>query len=89
MTSDTALADKIRRFVHQTFPASRKAGLRDDQSLLDNGVVDSLGILEIVTFLETEIGLALRDDDIQIENFQSVEAMTRLARERLDETGKS
>lgn len=82
MTTEANTTDQIRQFLYETFPASQKAGLRDDESLLDTGIVDSLGILEIVTFLETRFGAVLRDDDILVENFQSISAIARLAEER-------
>jgi acyl carrier protein len=82
MTSPSELTDSVRQFVHETFPASRKAG--DGDSLLESGLVDSLGILEIVTFLETRLGLTLADDDVVVENFASIDAIARFAAARRD-----
>jgi acyl carrier protein len=82
MISENTLKDDVRRFIHETFPASAKARIGDDDSLLESGLVDSLGILEIVTFLETQLGLTLADDDVVVENFASINAIARFAAER-------
>ena len=83
MTTSMELTDEVRRFVHETFHASRKAGIGDDDSLLESGIVDSLGILEIVTFLESRLGITLSDEDVVVENFASINAIARFAAERM------
>lgn len=74
MTADST-RDAVRTFIRETFPAARS--VRDEDSLLDSGIVDSLGILDIVTFLESRFGLQLADDDVVVENFASIDAITR------------
>jgi acyl carrier protein len=44
--------------------------------LLKNGFIDSLGILEVVAFLENEFRIAVSDDDLLPENFGSVQSIT-------------
>jgi acyl carrier protein len=44
----------------------------DDDGLLSNGVLDSLGILEVVTFVEQEFAITIIDDELVPENFQSI-----------------
>jgi acyl carrier protein len=53
--------------------------LTDDYPLLDSGVVDSLGLLEIVQFLEAECGIEIADDELVPENFATLSAISRLA----------
>ncbi len=65
--------DKIREFIIRKFPAARKAGLEDDSPLLESGIIDSLGVLEVVDFLETEFAVQIEDDDLTPENFQTVD----------------
>ena len=52
--------------------------LTDDYALLDEGVMDSLGILQMVTFLEDDLGVEVEDDDLVPENFASVAAIAQL-----------
>ena len=73
-----AMRDRIRRFVEGRFPAAR--GAKDGDPLLRNGVVDSLGVLDVVAFLEREFGIAVVDDDLTAENFESLQAMASYTR---------
>jgi len=65
----------IRGFVARQFyvPAGEVPG--DDESLLDRGIVDSTGVLEVVMFLEETFGVVVEDDEIVPENLDSVAAM--------------
>ena len=65
-------ASIVRGFIDEHFPAARKQSLGDDDSLLDSGIVDSLGILEIVSFLSETFAIEVSDEDLVPENFQSV-----------------
>ncbi len=56
--------------------------LANDESLLDRGIVDSTGVLEIVLFLETTFGVKVQDSQMLPENFDSVDAIVRFV-ERL------
>jgi acyl carrier protein len=56
--------------------------LTDDYPLLDNGVVDSLGLLEIVQFLEAECGIEIADDELLPENFTTLSAIAKLVKSK-------
>ena len=51
--------------------------LPDDASLLDRGIIDSTGVLEIVLFLEEEFGIKVKDADMLPENFDTVDRMAQ------------
>jgi acyl carrier protein len=55
-----------------------------DVPLVQSGLVDSTGILEIVAFLETRFGVQTADDDLAVDNFGSIATIARfvLARRR-------
>lgn len=78
---ENALAHDLNTFLRQRFPAL-PADLHDETSLLDSGAVDSLGILEIVGFIEERCGIVLADEDITPENFATVGRLQALIRER-------
>lgn len=63
---------KVRNFVTTNFYVADPAALADDASLLDAGIVDSTGVLEVVQFLESEFGLAVEDHEIVPENVDSI-----------------
>ena len=47
-------------------------------SLLDNGIIDSVGVMELVAFLEQDHGLTIDDQDLVPENLDSVDNLVRL-----------
>ncbi len=66
-------ADKVRQFIKDNFYAASASELTDDASLLDLGIVDSTGILEVVAFLEDEFGISVDDAEMLPENLDSIQ----------------
>lgn len=64
--------DRVRTFVTTNFYVPDPASLKDDASLIDAGIVDSTGVMEIVQFIETELGVKVADTEIVPENVDSV-----------------
>jgi len=69
------LHQKVRAFVDGRFAGARARS--DEDSLLDSGVIDSLGILDLAGWLGETWGLELDDDDLTAANFDSVAAIVR------------
>jgi acyl carrier protein len=65
-------ADVIRDYVIDNFLFGDANGLKDDTSFLDEGIVDSTGIIELVAFVEKSFNIEVEDDDIVPENFDSI-----------------
>jgi acyl carrier protein len=63
---------RVRSFITTNFYVADPTQLADDASLLDAGIVDSTGVLEVVQFLENEFGLTVQDDEIVPENVDSI-----------------
>jgi acyl carrier protein len=75
-----AIEDRIRDFIVDELGwRGERAELTDDYPLIDNDVIDSLGIFQIVTFLEESEGVEVADDDLVPENFVSIRAIARMA----------
>ncbi len=69
----TDIEQKIRQFITDNFLFREdRASLTDSESLLEAGVIDSTGVLELVAFLETEFGLAVDDAEMVPENLDSI-----------------
>jgi len=66
---------RIREFIVKKFPAARKNVLTDDQSLLGSGIIDSLGVLDLVTFLERSFKIKVSDEELTPDNFASVQCL--------------
>ena len=67
---------KIRHYILENLMfTDDESRLANDASLLDRGVIDSTGVLEIVMFLEEEFALKIKDSEMLPENFDSVEKL--------------
>jgi acyl carrier protein len=75
---------RIRQFVLQKFPLARRRGVGNGDNLLESGIIDSLGVLELVTFMQQEFALAVADEDLTPENFQNIESMARFVERSLE-----
>ena len=74
---------RIRDFIARNLLFTESGFDRgDDVSLLDEGIVDSIGVLELVDFVSTQFGIAVDPDDITPENFDSVSRLARYIRRR-------
>jgi acyl carrier protein len=64
---------EVRRFIADNFPLAGDTALLDrDQSLVEAGVIDSTGVLELIGFVETSFGIEVPDRDLVPENFDSI-----------------
>jgi acyl carrier protein len=71
------LAQKIRDFVVESFLLGESNNdLKDTDSFLDNGIVDSTGILELVAFLEEAYDIQVEDEELIPENLDSIANVT-------------
>ena len=74
MVENSTIAERIRWFLIQQFPATTNVG--NEEPLLKNGLIDSLGILEVVTFLERQFGFTVTDEELLPENFESIHSLS-------------
>ncbi len=65
--------EKIKGFVVENFLFGNEEGLQDDTSFLEEGIIDSTGILELVSFLEEEFGVTVEDEELVPENLDSID----------------
>jgi acyl carrier protein len=75
---------RLREFILQKFPLARKRKVANGDNLLESGIIDSLGVLEIVTFLQQEFLVSVADEDLTPENFQNIECMARFVEHSLE-----
>lgn len=76
---------KVRDFITSNFYVPEASRLADNSSLLDSGVVDSTGMLEIIAFLEGELGIQVSDRDLVPENLDSIERIAAYVERRRGE----
>jgi acyl carrier protein len=77
-----ALAD-LRTFVAQWFRDGREEGLEEDTPLVTSGIVDSAGVVEVIEFVERQFGVAIRDDDVSLQNCNTLAGWADLVAGRL------
>lgn len=68
--------------VQDTLCRGKEFKLQDSDSLLENGVVDSLGILELVKVLEGRFHVSVEEDELSPENLDSIESLTAYLRRK-------
>ncbi|MBX3206843.1 MAG: acyl carrier protein [Labilithrix sp.] len=69
---------EIRKFIIENFLfGDESAAPSSDQALVQSGLVDSTGILEIVSFLESTFGVQTADEELAAENFGSVATIAK------------
>lgn len=67
------LKQQIRDFVTSNFYVADPAALEDQTSLLEHGIIDSTGVLEVIVFLESTFGISVDDSELLPENLDSIE----------------
>lgn len=78
------IEDVIRDYIAQNLLFSEDGfHYSDDASFLKEGIIDSLGVMELVTFVEQEFGISVLDREIIPENFDSVNKLSQYIREKL------
>lgn len=75
--------DKVREFIVDNFLFGDGATLNSDTSFLQERIVDSTGILEIITFLEDEFSIKIEDDELLPENLDSLNNIDAFLKRKL------
>ena len=79
----------IKEFIEKNFLFSEQdKDLDDTASFLDNGIVDSTGMLEIVEFVEEEFDISIEDDELVPENLDSIKRLTSFVTRKMAEVEK-
>ena len=81
-SSEEILAE-IRSFVVATFRRGRGQGLGPTTPLLRSGIVDSVGVLQVVRFLQNRFHIHIEEEEIVPGNFNSLAAMAALVSGKL------
>ena len=76
MSGARAIARQIRQFIIDNFLYGQERAFSDDDSFLAEGIVDSTGVLQLVTFLEETYGFPVDDEDLTPENLDSIASVT-------------
>lgn len=81
------IRERLRSFVVSTFYVPDAAGVSDDTSLVQAGIVDSTGVLEIIAFLASEFGLDVKTREVTPDNFDNIGVLARYVARKLAQAG--
>jgi len=82
-TAASSIERDLRRFLADSFPLGEDASrLGTDDSLLEAGIIDSTGVLELIGFLEERYGIAVPDEDLLPENLDTIGRIVRYLQSR-------
>ncbi|MGE3510609.1 MAG: acyl carrier protein [Vicinamibacterales bacterium] len=82
------VAAQVREFVIANFLFGQDNGqLQNGQSFLESGVVDSTGVLELVTFIEERFGISVEDRELLPQNLDSIDNVARFVEQKLAAAG--
>lgn len=70
--------DRLRNFIRDELGGTTSVPLANDFPLIENGIIDSLGIYEVVQFIEREFGVEVADEDLVLDNFGTLDNIARL-----------
>lgn len=77
------LHSKIRAFVVDNFLFGEAGDLENEASLLDEGIIDSTGILELVAFLEEQFNVHIEDEEMIPENLDSIDHISEFIKRKI------
>jgi acyl carrier protein len=73
------IEERLRRYIGvELAPNATTAALADDAPLIEGGVIDSMGIFELVSFVEREFGVQIADEELVLDNFRTIGTIARL-----------
>lgn len=81
-----SMREQIRSFIIRTFPLARRRSIAADDPLLESGIIDSLGVLNLIAYLHGEFKIEMSDEDLVPENFQTIERLAAFALRKLTPT---
>jgi acyl carrier protein len=76
--------DTVRGFIVENFLFGDGESLREDMSLMEEGIMDSTGILELLFFIEETFGFSVEDDELIPENMDSLQNIARFVDRKLN-----
>jgi acyl carrier protein len=89
METPAAIKDKIRDYIQESAKYTGVTGITDDSSLIEAGVIDSLQLVRVVSFIEDTFGVNVADEEILPQNFESINGMELLVMAKLAEKSKT
>jgi acyl carrier protein len=78
-----SLREQIRNFILENFMLENPDDLVDDESMLEKGIIDSTGVLELVAFIESTYEIKVEDEELIPENLDSIKNIVNFLEKKL------
>lgn len=74
---------KIKEYIVEEFVPDDDIDVEDDTNLLEEEVVDSLGIFTLVSFIESTFNVSVEAEEVNLDNFETLNSITKLVESKL------
>lgn len=78
------IREQLRTFIYQNFLLGQDFVLGDSDSFLQNGVIDSMGVLELVAFLQETYSITVEDEELIPDNLDTFDNLTAYVSRKLE-----
>lgn len=76
----------VRNFIVDNFLFGEGEVLKNDTSFMEEGIIDSTGILELVMFLEENFNIKIEDDELVPENMDNLNNISQFLKRKLNQS---
>ena len=84
------MKEELRTYIESAFLSGESSGnLKDDSPLRTSGVIDSMGLLRLVGFAESQYGIELQAHETSVENFDTIDAIADLIERKIASESRS
>jgi acyl carrier protein len=82
--SEQSYSESIKKFITENFLFGDDSQIKNDTPLFEKGIIDSTGVLELVSFIEENYKITIQDDELVQDNFASINAIEKFLQNKLN-----
>ncbi len=75
--SKVSISEKVKEYVKNAASIPPGMELKNDTLIFDEGLFDSMGFMALISFIDEEFGVQPGDDELVVENFESIDAIVK------------
>ncbi len=83
------LQHELRNYIMENYFFGQGESLGNDDSFMELGIIDSTGVLELISHLEERYSIEIASEELIPENLDSIERLTRFVSRKLTESGRT
>jgi acyl carrier protein len=87
-TTEIDIKNNVKQFIQEKFLLEDNSiALNDDDSFLENGIIDSTGVLELVNYIEETVNISVEDEELVPDNLDSIDKLTVYINKKIEHVG--